>query len=242
MNFKRDPRSDAIKLIASGKTGTSGRSLMSNYDQMSYLRELTPVEPRVNAEAEFLEILNDFGHPLEILREAISNAIDAHATWIKIDFNVRALDGANRLVITLFDNGDGMTADVLSRDFWGLGYSRSRDRRDAIGEKGHGTKIYLRSERVIVETQCANEALYSECEYPLRSLAQGKLHQPRIIRANEFFGHTGTRITVIGYNDNVRSKFVQNIVKDYLLWYTKIGSIERMFGINDLENFEVHLK
>jgi hypothetical protein len=40
------------------------------------------VTPKVNLEAEFWEIANDFGNPFELLREAISNAIDAKATWI----------------------------------------------------------------------------------------------------------------------------------------------------------------
>jgi len=46
------------------------------------------VVPTVNAEAEFFEILNDFGNPLEIVREAISNAIDAGATEIDVSFGV----------------------------------------------------------------------------------------------------------------------------------------------------------
>lgn len=36
-------------------------------------KQWEPIEPRVNAEAEFFEILNDFGNPLKILRESISN-------------------------------------------------------------------------------------------------------------------------------------------------------------------------
>ena len=116
--------------------------------------EWQTIQPQVSAEAEFLEIVHDFGNPLEIIREAVSNSIDARATWIKISFNVEEIEGSKRLVIMLIDNGDGMTREVLSRDFWGLGYSPSRERKDAIGEKGHGTKIYLRSESVAVRTKC----------------------------------------------------------------------------------------
>ena len=35
------------------------------------------IEPQVHAEAEFRQILTDFCNPLQLLREAISNAIDA---------------------------------------------------------------------------------------------------------------------------------------------------------------------
>src|SRR5271168_2304880 len=103
------------------------------------------ITPQVNAEAEFLEIASDFGNPLEILREAISNSIDAGARSIKIAFSVEEVDGAQTLVISVEDNGRGMTKEALERDFWGLGFSESRDDKSKIGEKGHGTKIYLRS-------------------------------------------------------------------------------------------------
>src|SRR5215475_6337156 len=103
----------------------------------------TTVTPKVNLEAEFWEIANDFGDPLELLREAISNAIDAKASYIKIHFFVEEIEGIRTLVIELQDDGCGMAPDVLAQDFWGLGFSRARDDKDKIGEKGHGTKIYL---------------------------------------------------------------------------------------------------
>jgi hypothetical protein len=200
------------------------------------------INPQVNAEAEFFEIVNDFGDPLELLREGISNAIDAKATWVKITFTVEEIEGAKRLVILMEDNGHGMTKDVLSKDFWGLGYSTSRERKDAIGEKGHGAKIYLRSEKVTVRTQNENEAFCSICENPLRNLSQKKLHEPKLQQIEKFIPSTGTEIRIVGYNDNQRTKFVQNIVRDYLLWFTKVGSIERVFDIHDFKDFKIHLK
>ena len=41
------------------------------------------IVPTVNAEAEFFEILNDFGNPLEILREAVANSIDWGVVGLK---------------------------------------------------------------------------------------------------------------------------------------------------------------
>lgn len=200
------------------------------------------IKPQVNAEAEFNEIVHDFGNPLEILREAISNAIDAHATHINIDFKVEEIEGSKRSVITLFDNGDGMTPEVLSRDFWGLGYSPSRERIDAIGEKGHGTKIFLRSEFITVRTQSTEGAYLSECIRPMSALAQKKLHEPRLKQIEKFIENTGTEIKIVGYNDNERSKFIQEIVKDYLYWFTKVGSIERLLGIGQYKDFKVYLR
>jgi hypothetical protein len=192
------------------------------------------IEPQVNPEAEFSEIVNDFGNPLELLREAISNSIDAGATWIEIKFDVREIDGAPKSVINILDNGSGMTEDVVKRDFWGLGYSSTRERKinnteSVIGEKGHGTKIYLRSEYVKVYTQNRQDALNSECSRPLANLSQKKMHEPKWQFAKKLWDHTGTEIEVVGYNGNERSKFVKDVVKDYILWFTKVGSIEKIF-------------
>jgi hypothetical protein len=206
------------------------------------LAEWTTVTPRVNLEAEFWEIANDFGDPLELLREAISNAIDARATWVRIHFFVQEIEGANTLVIEIEDDGCGMPGHVLSEDFWGLGFSRSREDKDKIGEKGHGTKIYLRSERVIVRTQTESEAAESICERPMRALATRKSHTPRVRTIDKYQDHTGTFIRIEDYNKSERATFVQDKVKDYLLWFTKMGSVERIFGIERLAQFKVFLK
>jgi hypothetical protein len=200
------------------------------------------IEPRVHAEAEFFEILNDFGDPLELLREAVSNSYDAQATWVKIEFSVKEIEGRKCLVTRISDNGKGMSREVLQADFWGLGYSTSRDRAETIGEKGHGTKIFLRSEQIIVETQSDQGAARSECLTPLASLAQRKLHSPRIIDIQKFQEHNGTNIEIVGYNNNERSKFVRDVVKDYLLWFTKLGSVDVVLGADRKKNFKVLLK
>jgi len=132
------------------------------------------VAPQVNAEAEFLEILNDFGNPLEIVREAISNSIDASATELRIKFSVEEIEGNKRSVISFIDNGDGMSREVLASAFWGLGHSTSRDQPNKIGEKGHGTKIFLRSELVTVRTQTTTSTFESMCERPLSALAKSR--------------------------------------------------------------------
>ncbi len=206
------------------------------------------IQPRVKAEAEFNEILSDFGDPLEILREAISNSIDADASRVRISFDVEEPEGVKRLVIRISDNGTGMTKEVLAQDFWGLGYSKARERKktgdakDLIGEKGHGTKIYLRSERVLVRTIGPEGAYESECLAPRSALAGGKMHEPRIRSIQRFREGTGTDVEIVGYNDNERSRFVQGIVRDYLLWFTKLGSIEQQFGHKKHDAFKVFLK
>jgi hypothetical protein len=206
------------------------------------------IHPQVSNEAEFLEIVNDFENPLEVLREAVSNAIDWGATSIEITCDAREIDGATRLVITILDNGTGMTHEVLSRAFWDLGNSPARDRKtreraDLIGEKGHGTKIYLRSDCVIVRTQSTEGAFEAKCEYPMKALHQGRLHQPTIIPIEPCLpSQTGTEIKIVGYGDNKYSLFTKAILKDYLLWFTKIGSVEEQFCDSPLGSFQTKLR
>ncbi|RZK22120.1 MAG: ATP-binding protein, partial [Flavobacterium sp.] len=207
------------------------------------------IVPEVNTTSEFYEIVNDFGSPLELIREAISNAIDWKATFIKIEFFVETIDGARRLTVTLEDDGVGMTESVIKKAFWGLGYSESRTLKvsgdkSLIGEKGHGTKIYLRSEKVIVKTQSNDGTFESICENPLRLLSNGSIHQPQIRGTDKIFNDrsTGTIIKIIGYNDNERSDFIQDVARDYTQWFTKHGSVEKIFGHHKNENFKVYLK
>lgn len=204
--------------------------------------EWVEIKPQADEVAEFLEIANDFSNPLEILREAISNSIDAEATWVRVGFSVSEIEGAKTLLIEIEDNGAGMTREVISRDFWGLGYSPSRHNKEKIGEKGHGTKIYLRSERVVVKTQSKEGAYEALCDRPMRALTTERHHTPRFHEIPKYQERTGTYIRVEGYNDNERSSFVQDVVKDYLLWFTKLGSIERLFGVEKLAGFTLHLK
>ena len=205
--------------------------------------EFISVKPKVNPEAEFFEILNDFSDPLEIFREAISNAMDWGANKLQIFVDVEKIEGERSLIIKLIDNGIGMTEEVISNDFWGLGFSKSREDNEKIGEKGHGTKIYLRSRKVHVFTQTAENAYEAICEKPLANLSERRLHEPairQIDRRTEI--ESGTAITIYGYNSNESSKFIQPIVKDYILWFTKQGSIESEFGEQKFNDFQIELK
>ena len=61
-------------------------------------------------------------------------------------------------------------------------------------------------------------------------------------RPRRLGNYSGTEIEIIGYNGNERSRFVKDSVKDYLLWFTKIGSIEKLFHHNQFNSFKVRLK
>lgn len=205
-------------------------------------KPLEQINPQVNAEAEFYEIVNDFGDPREIIREAISNSFDAGASELSVAFEVEEVSGYPALVITIEDNGRGMDREVLARDFWGLGYSTSRGKKETIGEKGHGTKIFLRSQKVEVFTQTESSAHYSICDRPFESLARKQMHAPGIREIPRTSQGTGTRIIVTGYNQNERSKFRQEMLEDYVRWFTKVGSVENVFGRERHADFKLKLK
>ena len=96
--------------------------------------------PTVDQAQEFIEIANDFANPLDLVREAVSNAFDANATDIRLAFDTEVVSGETTFVIRLSDNGDGMGRSQL-QSFFDLGNSTRRGDKSTIGEKGHGTKV-----------------------------------------------------------------------------------------------------
>lgn len=209
---------------------------------MSTGTESVIIEPVVDVPAEFKEIAGDFGDPFEIIREAISNSVDADADEIKITISVQTLSGKRKLVIEIEDNGKGMNHETLTKKFWGLGLSDSRQDKEKIGQKGHGTKIYLRSDHIFVRTYHENGAYESSCANPWADLSEDRLHQPSLTKIGHDPDKKGTYIKVIGYNEDESSAYLQIIVKDYIYWFTKFGSIEKEFDINKYSHLKLHLK
>ena len=194
--------------------------------------------PKVEATQEFIEIANDFSNPLEIVREAISNSFDANAQNIEILFDMVKISGRQLLQITLTDDGLGMNIDEL-HSFFNLGDSTKRDQEN-IGEKGHGTKVYFNSTNVKVETCKDGKAYSAEMNDPYTKLSNREIPEVEILEIDPNF--QGTKITVLGYNNNHRDRFTQEILKDYIYWFTKFGSPEKEFGIKTYENVKLKLK
>ena len=116
------------------------------------------INPEVNSAQEFIEISQDFSNSLDLVREAISNAFDAQAKNVVIDFSVVLECGERTLKIEIADDGKGMDKEGL-KSFFDLGNSLNRHDADAIGEKGHGTKVYFNSRKIDVIT-IKNEIRY----------------------------------------------------------------------------------
>lgn len=197
--------------------------------------------PQVNETQEFIEIAFDFSNPLDLVREAISNAFDAMATEIIIDFSTIDRCGKKVLKIELKDNGQGMDLKGL-KSFFDLGNSMSRGNEEKIGEKGHGTKVYINSDKIEVRTQKDGILYNAVMIEPKYRLYEGKVPTVEVDSKLVNSVETWTHIVIIGYNNDDRRKFTHEQLKDYILWFTKMGSIEREFNIDKYSNVILKLK
>ncbi len=203
--------------------------------------------PEVNPANEFLEISKDFTNPKELLREAISNSFDANANEITFESYIDKSSGIDELVIEILDNGDGMDIREV-KSFFGLGLSTRTEKDDIgnkvgdfIGEKGHGTKVYFNSDLIHVETVKSNRKINASMANPYRILCQGLLPKVRYEISNSE-NESYTKVIIRGYNQNEQKNFDHNWLKDYILWFTKFGSIEKQFDMLVNEKVQFKLK
>lgn len=202
------------------------------------------ITPEVNSSQEFIEIAQDFSNPLDLVREGISNGFDARAKNIKLDFSVISEYGERLLKIEIEDDGTGMNQDGL-KSFFDLGNSMRRDTKDetgAIGEKGHGTKVYFNSRKIEVITVKDGVRYHAIMNEPKKNLFDHKIPTVDVTQENVEKIPNGTRIIIYGYNENRRDKFTHAQLKDYVLWFTKFGAVERCFGIEDNADARLKLK
>lgn len=192
-------------------------------------------KPEVDQAAEFLEISSDFGDSKEVIREAISNSFDAHAKEIRIKAYIDKTSGEDELVLKITDNGDGMGIDEL-RKFFNLGSSNRRDFDElgnkisnAIGEKGHGTKIYYNSRQIEVITSKNGETIHAYLDEARKSLRKGFIPDVRY-DTSKSGSEKGTDIIIRGYNGNDSEGFGHDELKDYIYWFTRFGSFEKEIG------------
>lgn len=193
--------------------------------------------PEVVAAHEFLEITKDFTDPKDVIREAISNALDWEASRIQIEVTEDRNHPDEELIIEIKDDGIGISEDRL-KAFFDLGNSVQRQGGTGhqIGNKGHGTKTYYNSRRIEVESKVANTTIHAVMDEPLRRLMNGQIPTYTYSLRHETNSQTGTTIKIFHY-DMSRNKrdFGHRILRDYVRWKTKFGSVEREFGIRDCE-------
>ncbi|MCU4751943.1 ATP-binding protein [Halobacteria archaeon AArc-curdl1] len=192
--------------------------------------------PQVNEVNEFIEIASDFEDPLEVIREALSNSYDANATRVDIEITQ---DDEGRNTLTIDDDGDGMCERDLS-SFFDLGNSR---KHDAIGYKGHGTKIYYKSDEIRVEAVKDGTRIESLMERPWETLNDRELPMYSVEKT-ETDESSGTRIEVHGFRAGRGfdpQKLTYNKIEHYIKWKTIGGSTAWYFD-DDFHEMEITIE
>ncbi|MFA9427065.1 ATP-binding protein [Natronorubrum sp. A-ect3] len=186
--------------------------------------------PEVNEVQEFLEIASDFEDPLEIIRESLSNSYDAGATEVVI--TIRNTGAGSDIIIE--DDGHGMSQQDL-KSFFDLGNSR---KTDSIGHKGHGTKIFYKSDRIVVDTAHNGLNFHAEMDRPWERLNDKTLPEYEVTEAETRPGNTGTRIQITGFRSGEGfdpKSLTYDKIHHYLKWKTIAGSTAHYFNANQRE-------
>lgn len=192
--------------------------------------------PQVNEVNEFIEIASDFEDPLEVIREALSNSYDANATEINIKIQ-QDDEGRNTLIID--DDGHGMDEEDLS-SFFDLGNS---NKDDAIGYKGHGTKIYYKSDHIRVNTVKDGTRIESKMEQPWEKLNNREMPTYSIDKTDTN-DSSGTWIEVHGFRAGQGfdpQQLTYNKIEHYIKWKTIGGSTAWHFT-DDFHELDINVE
>jgi len=189
-------------------------------------------KPDVNIIPVYREIANDFSHPREMLKEAISNSIDAGAERIdiEVDFN----ENSRTLDLTINDDGHGMDGKTIGYLF-SLGFSKKREgSTPSIGSKGHGAKTFLRSKRIDVKTSTGKNSLRAVMDNPLEFLTSDSKEFPtyEVLKLKEKIPR-GTEIKVIGVDFDDISDFEYAKLHLWLRWWTGAGRLNHIWNPNE---------
>lgn len=181
--------------------------------------------PKVNEVNEFLEIASDFEDPLELIRESLSNSYDAEAS--KVSITIRT--GPNGSDIIIEDDGHGMDERDLE-SFFDLGNS---NKTNSIGYKGHGTKIFYKSDRIEVTTVTDGTSYRAEMVKPWEKLNRKELPQYELTTHSVRSGNPGAKIKITNFRSGQgfdADELTYNKIHHYLKWKTIAGSTAHYFG------------
>jgi len=221
------------------------------------------MEVRKEVEVDKLDALRlmaeNFGNPLELVREAISNSYDAGANNIKITIKREPWEGLQRWIVKNLDDGAGMVLDEIPsnqntgniRNFFSLGKSmrKGETQGHAVGEKGLGIKIAFHSEYLNISTWAGGDfPLYKiRCYKPWARIFEGKLpeyeYEASADKGKPYDSHF-TEIEIVGFYDNDGTHFRADEIDDYIRWFTKWGSFEeriRKHLLNEQAAIKLHL-
>lgn len=194
----------------------------------------TKIKPKIHDLSTFKQIMESRSHPLDTLREAISNmmAPEVRATEIVIQhYSHPEYNGS----FILRDDGIGMTYSGEEKDpkrldrFIGVAFSKAAGLgADYWGWKGLGSKLLLNCNKLEVETWTGNagDSVYRlQISNPRNSLLSEPPREPEyeLYRSNaKQMDKKGTKIEVLGYDGGQKIYTMEEIIR-YLYWNTAIG-------------------
>jgi len=193
--------------------------------------------PKVNEVNEFLEIASDFEDPLEVIRESLSNAYDANASEVLIEIQTRHR-GSD---IVIEDDGDGMNERDLE-SFFDLGNSR---KTDSIGYKGHGTKIFYKSDQIVVNTAHEGTNRRAVMEKPWEKLNRRELPEYELTTEDVRASNPGTRIKIRNFRSGQGfdpESLTYNKIHHYLKWKTIAGSTAYLFDEPSFREMDITVR
>ena len=212
----------------------------------------------INEGYELLQIIKDFGEPLEIFREAFQNAVDENAknVFCKV---YQDDDGYSEetLYIDIWNDGNPLEKDRIP-NFFGLAKSTKVDVKKMrpldgkLGYKGHGSKIFFNAQKVIICSKTKTEEWFVELNEPLTQIKKnGELNYSEVFKCNEETIRLpenieeGFLVRIINHksfpNGETFYKLDHRYLRDYILWYTIFGSIVVHFK-NDSASEELKKK
>jgi len=197
-------------------------------------------EVQINKGYELYQIITDFGEPLEIIREAIQNSFDENASQIFCHIYEKQKISGNKLIIDIWDNGDGLARDKASC-FFDLANSSKIDEnkipdKNKIGYKGHGAKIFFNSESVEVMSKTKEDEWVATLTTPIEQLEESNTFKYVITDDTSdscFIDHahseTGFFVRITGHlhfkTKHTQYKLNHKNVRDYVKWFTVLGSV-----------------
>lgn len=183
-----------------------------------------------NEIAIFKNLIQERKHPLDLVRELLSNSGAKEVGTTRIDINYTTAREGHIFEIT--DNGCGMNytgrAEIPGRldRFLGLGMSAIVGQKaDEFSWKGLGSKLAFQSKRVEVETRFEGHPFYSVIiNDPWGSLERNVLPKPKITEFTDADEKPGTKIKVIGHPPHRQENpFSFDELRSFLLHRTYAG-------------------
>lgn len=201
----------------------------------------------VNVGYELYQIITDFGDPLEIFREGIQNSFDEDASEIYIDVHEEEeLGGDNRLIIDIWDNGNGL-AKCNVKYFFDVANSSKINKKyipieNKHGYKGHGSKVFFNAELVQICSKTREGDYWaSELKDAIKQIAQNKElsyadpckpEELGLSLPAEWVSGFMVRIICPKYFKSPNTHFKLNhlFLRDYCKWYSLIGTVETEYN------------